>query len=474
MNFFELLGFLGSNIWLYGIIFILILSVLVFVHEWGHYIIARLCGVKVEVFSIGFGKELAGFNDKNGTRWKFALVPLGGYVKLFGDVDPASTKHAEDIKDGERRRPMTNDERSVAFFAKPVWQRAAIVVAGPAINYIFAILIFTLLFTFNGQPVTPPMAGAVVGGSSADKYGFEPHDMIISIDGKPMLNFEDIRREMMISLDTERHFVIERDGQTLEIMAVPERVDLQDRFGFNHSRGMLGLISPRNAIDIKTIRKVGSKVYTPDDDLDALRADLVRRLGTTFSIEVARGEESDVLTVSPLAEYNPALSGPVAAAEDSEKGGSIINDNTLLFIADSKANTFLKYPPHIAFIRSVRESWVVTRSTLEALGQMVVGTRSAKELGGVIRIGALAGDMAKQGLIAVVLFTALLSINLGLINLFPIPMLDGGHLVFYAVEAVLGRPIPEQIQEYAFRAGLVFLVGLMVFANLNDIMQLLL
>ena len=473
MNFFEVIQLLGSNVWIYGGVFIIVLSILVFVHEWGHYIVARLCGVKVEVFSIGFGKELGGFDDKRGTRWKFALIPLGGYVKLFGDLDPSSAQNIESAKkEGVPLRQLNAEERKVAFFAKPVWQRAAIVIAGPAINYIFAIIILTGLFTFNGQPVTPPTAAAIIGGSSADKYGFKPHDTVISIDDVEMVNFEDIRREMMISLDQERHFVVERNGQIVDIYAKPQKLEQQDRFGFKHSRGMLGLISPRHAIDISNVLKIGSKSYKKDET-DKVRKELIRRMGTTFTVEVTRGESSDVLTVRPLKEYNEALLSKEPKEPKEGEAPSELNRN-LLFIADSKGNTFVEYPPHITFVRALEEAWVVTCSTVQALGQMAMGTRSATELGGVIRIGALAGDMAKQGLVAIILFTALLSINLGLINLFPIPMLDGGHLLFYAVEAVLGRPIPERIQEYAFRFGLVFLVGIMVFANLNDIMQLLL
>ena len=471
MNFFEVIQLMGNNVWIYGCVFIIVLSILVFVHEWGHYIVARLCGVKVEVFSIGFGKELGGFDDKNGTRWKFALIPLGGYVKLFGDMDPASAQNVENTKEkgAEKPRTLSAAERKVAFFAKPVWQRALIVVAGPAINYIFAILILTGLFTFNGQPVTPATAAAIIGESSADEYGFQPHDTIISIDDKQINTFEDIRREMMIALDLERHFVVERDGKVIDIYAKPQKIEQEDRFGFKHSRGVLGLISPRHAIDIKNVRKIEQKSFKEGDE-EKIRRELIRRLGTTFSVEVVRGEKDvDLLTIRPLKEFNEALLSKPAA---DEAEGAV--NRGLLYISDTKGNIFVEYPVHIAFVKALNESWVVTRSTVEALGQMVMGTRSATELGGVIRIGALAGDMAKQGIIALILFTALLSINLGLINLFPIPMLDGGHLLFYAVEAIMGRPIPDKIQEYAFRAGLVFLVGIMVFANLNDIIQLIL
>ena len=450
---------LGGNIWFYGGAFILVLSILVFVHEWGHYIVARMCGVKVETFSIGFGKELMGVNDKNGTRWKFALIPLGGYVKLFGDIDPASVKHEEGVQEGEKIRPHTAEEKKQAFYAQALWKRAAIVIAGPAINYLFAAIILSGMFMFNGQPVTPPVAAAVIGGSAAEEHGFKSHDKIISIDGKPITTFEDIRREMMIALDLERTFLIERDGKEMEIVGAPKKITQEDRFGFEHSRGLLGLISPRHAVQIDTIKSINGREY---DDVDAVREALKGKLGKSFTIDMEQGKAKQTLKVEPLKEFNEGLDDPES------------DEYNFLFLSSVDASAFVKHPPHVAILEALNECWVVTRGTLEALGQMIVGSRSAAELGGVIRIGALAGDMAQQGLIALILFTALLSINLGLINLFPIPMLDGGHLVFYAFEAVLGKPIPEQIQEYAFRVGFAFLIGIMVFANLNDIMHLLL
>jgi regulator of sigma E protease len=460
MNFFDILHS-TQHFWIYAGSFILVLSILVFIHELGHYLMARWCGVKVEVFSIGFGKELFGFNDRKGTRWKVSLVPLGGYVKLFGDTDPASVKHKEITEDETTGavRPLSAEERNVAFFAKPVGKRAAIVIAGPGINYIFAIVVFAIMFTFTGRPVTPPTAAAVIVGSSAEKAGFHPHDLVVSINGKKIGDFEEIRREMMIGLDTKKHFVIERNGKKMDLYAQPQKIEVKDRFGFKHSSGLLGLISPRHAVEIKNIAKVDGVLYANEDDT---RKALQRHMGKTFTIEMKKGEEKDLLVVGPKADFNKGLmdaSNP---------------DHDLLFVNDGAGNVMVHYGFFGALKQSLNETWSVTQGTLEALGQIIMGTRSATELGGVIRIGALAGDMAQQGFIAFALFTALLSINLGLVNLFPIPMLDGGHLLFYAFEAALGRPIPERIQEYAFRFGLVFLVGLMVYANLNDIVQLIL
>jgi regulator of sigma E protease len=461
MNLIEQFQVLGGSVWLYGGAFILVLGVLVFVHEWGHYIVARLCGIRVESFSLGFGKELIGFNDRNGTRWKLSAVPLGGYVKLFGDTDPASAGSTDQVDGGEGQAPrtMTEAERGQAFFAQPVWKRALVVVAGPAINYLFAFAVMAGLFCLNGQPITPPSAAAVIEGSSADKSGFRPHDVVVSIDGKAIATFEDIRREMMISLDAERHFVVRRGEKELDIYATPEKLTQEDRFGFKHSVGLLGLISPRHALKVDSIESLNGRTYADQDEL--IKA-LSKSMDKTVVLKIKGDKDEKGLKAQPMAEYNADLAKP-----ESEEYG-------VLFLSDVEASQFVRHPLPVAAMRALEQCWVVTTGTIEALGQMVTGTRSASELGGVIRIGAMAGDMAQQGMVALIMFTALLSINLGLINLFPIPMLDGGHLVFYALETVMGRPVPERVQEYAFRVGLAFLVGVMVFANLNDLIQLLL
>ncbi len=460
-SIFEWLQLIAGNAWLYGGAFVLVLSILVFVHEWGHYIVARMCGVRIEAFSIGFGKEMFGFTDKNGTRWKFAMIPLGGYVKMFGDADPASASHVSDVKDkdSEEIRPLTKKEKEGAFFAKPVGQRSAIVLAGPAINFIFAIILLAGLYFFHGQSVTPPVASAIIGGSAAEKAGFQPHDEIVAIDNTKVQRFEDIRREVLVGLDTERKFKIKRDGEVIELIASPERLINEDRFGFKHARGLLGLISPGNAIEISFIKEIDGRKY---DDPVALHKAIVDRLGTTFKIALDRGSEIDEIIVQPLADFNEALYD----AESVEYG--------FLDVSDREDEIFVKHGLVASIAEAADETSHITLSTLKALGQMVSGTRSATELGGIIRIGAIAGDMAQAGIFALITFTALLSINLGLINLFPIPMLDGGHLFFYLIEAAKGSPLSEQIQEYAFRLGLAILVGIMVFANLNDIIQVIL
>lgn len=442
----------ASNIGYFGITFLLVLSVLVFVHEWGHYIVARMCGIRVETFSIGFGKEIWGFHDKNGTRWKISMIPLGGYVKMFGDTDPASAGHVDGAQ-------LTEREKSVAFFAKPVSKRAAVVFAGPAINFIFAIIILAILYCTIGKPITPPQAMGVEVGGAADIAGFQPHDIVKSINGREIKSFDSIRREVMLALDTPMQFVVERDGKEVNLTATPNVVEEKDRFGFVHELGFLGLIGPANGLDVKSIKSINNKA-TDTKNPDKTREVLVSNLDKSLVLEMAGGKPDSKIRVKPPAGMNKDI-----ANKDSAEFNALI-------LGTRPGDEIRKMNPFTASFEAVVDTGSIITDTLKALGQMITGTRSAKELGGIIRIGAMAGDMAQRGFIALITFTALLSINLGLINLFPIPMLDGGHLVFYALEAVKGKPLSEKVQEYAFRFGMVLLVCLMVFANLNDIVQL--
>lgn len=376
----------------YGGPFILVLAVLVFIHEWGHYIIARICGVKIEKFSIGFGPEIWGRNDKHGTRWKICAIPLGGYVQMFGDSDPSSAAPAEGVTEGEQVRSFTDEEKKVAFFTQPLYKRAAIVFAGPAINYIFAIIVLSALFMFQGQPYMPPVAAKVVEPSAAFDAGIRPDDKIVSVNGERISRFQDLRPITDMNIEKPMQVVIVHslggkdkgwdEANPVTLTITPRRVVKEDRFGFRHEVGLMGIVSPESAFEMQ------------------------------------------------------------------------------------------KHGFFSAIGASIGETLRITTMTLKGLGQMIIGTRSTDELGGVLRIGAYAGDFASQGIIAFITFAALLSINLGLINLLPIPLLDGGHLAMYAMEKLRGKPLSTQVQEYALRVGLVFLLGIMFLATWNDLVQL--
>jgi regulator of sigma E protease len=362
-----------SGLWTYIVPFLIVLTILVFVHELGHYLVARRNGVRVDVFSIGFGPELFGFYDRAGTRWKFSAIPLGGYVKMFGDADAASTPVGSSYE-------MTEEEKAVSFPHKRLGQRAAVVAAGPVANFLFAIVALALLFVFQGQPFTPAEVGVVQPGSAAEAAGIQPGDRILSVDGSEIGRFEDVQQIVRFNTGEPLAMVVERDGEEVALTATPAVTEVTDRLGNTHSIGMLGI--GRSGVEY-------------------------RRLDP-FSAVWAAGAETVDLTLG----------------------------------------------------------------TLGAVGQMLAGARGTEELGGPLRIAQMSGEVAQSGAVALIWFMAILSINLGLINLFPIPMLDGGHLMFYAVEALRGKPLGERAQEYGFRIGLALVLTLMVFATWNDLVHL--
>ena len=352
--------------------FLVLLTVLVFVHELGHYWVARRCGVRVEVFSIGFGPEIFGWTDKADTRWKVSAIPLGGYVKMFGENEYSGG--------GEGGQPMTDAERAVSFPHKSLPKRAAIVFAGPAANFIFAILVLAALFMSLGQPQTPATVGKVLPDSAAAAAGIQPGDEFIEINGSKIERFRDVQRIVQLRPGEPLDIVLLRDGREVRLTATPRVSETKDVSGNTHRIGLLG----------------------------------ISRAGTEL----------------------------------------------------------VKLGPVDSMVEAVQETGKLTMDTLTAVGQIISGKRALKELGGPVRIGQLSGDTARLGFVPFITFMALLSINLGLINLFPIPMLDGGHLMFYAIEAVRGKPLGERAQEIGFRIGLVLVLGLMLFVTINDLVNL--
>jgi regulator of sigma E protease len=350
--------------------FLLVIGPLIFVHEMGHYLVGRWCGVKADVFSIGFGSELFGWTDRRGTRWKVSVLPLGGYVKFAGDMNPASQPSDEWLM-------LPAEERARTFQAKPVWQRFLIVLAGPFTNFLVAILIMAGFVMAVGELVTPPAIAGIERGSGAQEAGLRPGDVLRVVDGHRIVDFNDVRAALMLKGNEPVRVEFMRQGRVMAVTARLKTDVERDQFGHENRRSILG-------------------------------------------VEPVKGH---IVSVSPVAAFGAAI----------EQTGRIV---TL---------------------------------TAKAMGQIITGARSVKDLGGPLSTARYSGEQTSLGPIAYLGFLTFVSINLGFINLLPIPILDGGHLLFYVIEAVRRRPLQPQAQEWAFRTGLAALLALMIFVTLNDL-----
>jgi regulator of sigma E protease len=377
-DFMSNFGAMGWGILGYVVPFLFVLTIVVFFHELGHFLIARWCGVKVLTFSIGFGRELVGFDDRYGTRWKISAIPLGGYVKFFGDENAAS------VPDQAALEQMTEAERRVSFVHQNVARRAAIVVAGPLANFLLAIVIFAGLFMIYGKQSTAARVDSVQPDSAAAAAGFQPSDLVLTIDGRAVESFSDMQRIVSTSAGETLTIVVERGGSLVTLKAMPALKEVKDSFGNVHRIGVLGI----------------SRSLAPDD-----------------------------------VKFQPV-------------------------------------PPLKAIGLGVQETWFVIDQTMSYIGRVVAGRQSADQLGGPIRIAQVSGQVASAGFSALMHLAAVLSVSIGLLNLFPVPLLDGGHLLFYAIEAVRGRPLSDRAQEMGFRIGLAIVVMLMIFATFNDIVHI--
>ncbi|HKS64165.1 MAG TPA: RIP metalloprotease RseP [Xanthobacteraceae bacterium] len=450
--------------------FIFALSVVVFFHELGHFLVARWCGVRVLVFSIGFGPELIGFDDRHGTRWKISAIPLGGYVKFFGDDNAAS------VPDQETIGRMTEAERRDSFFHKPVAARAAIVAAGPIANFILAILIFGALAFFMGRQVTVPRIDAVTPGSAAAAAGFKPGDVILSADGKTVDGFGDVQRIAAFNAGHPLAFVVDRGGERVTLTATPQERSERDRFGNLQRLGVLDISGPIMPARIAAVlpgsaaaaagfqpedrvRKIdGKPVNTFLDLREVVAANPEREL----EFEIERGGGTVVLRGTPSVHMEKDASGATQRIGQLGISGGY----------DPADTRFIQYGVLGALKSGVSESWFVVDDTIGYLVKIIRGRASADQLGGPIRIAQVAGQVATSGFTPILRFVALISVSIGLLNLFPIPLLDGGHLLFYAIEAVRGRPLSDRAQEYGFRFGLAVVLLLMLFATYNDLLHI--
>jgi regulator of sigma E protease len=356
--------------------FLFVLTVVVFVHEMGHYLIGRWCGIGVKAFSIGFGPELFGFYDGHGTRWKLCAIPLGGYVKFVGDMNATSSQPStEDIES------LTEAERKVAFHTQPIWKRAATVVAGPLFNFLLTIAVFAVLFSLYGRPVLEPMVAEVTAGSPAEKAGILPGDRFVKVDGSKVETFGDVQRLVSGRAGDAITFTMLRDGKEIALTATPEPMEQQDALG--------------NKVKVAVI-------------------------GVVNNAEVGQ----------------PRL---------------------------------ISYTPAGAVVAAVEETGHVIERTGQFLQRFALGREDKCQLGGPIKIAKMSGQAAKLGFEWLVQLVAFLSVGIGFLNLLPIPPLDGGHLLFYGVEAVIRRPVSERMMEMAYRTGLFLVLGFMGFVFWNDL-----
>ena len=363
----------------YIIPFFILITIVVFIHEYGHYYFAKKYGVGVTDFSIGFGKEIFGWKDKSGTRWKICWIPLGGYVKFFGDRNVFSQSEQQEIINQYKE-----EDRKKLFILKPLYQRSIVVAAGPLANFVLAILIFAIINMFVGKDFTPAVVDEVQDNSPAFIAGMKKSDKIISIDNKKVESILEVSIFINTSTSETIEFLVLRNDQKISLFIKPNLVDAKDSLGNSVKRRMIGI------------------------RLSALNNDFQNQ---------------------PLG-------------------------------------------PSKAIYYSVKEVWFVTVSSLNYLGKMITGSADSSQLGGPIRIAKITGQVAEHGMIPFFSIMAYISISLGLINLFPIPMLDGGHLMFYLIEKILGRPLSQKTQEGFFRIGLFLLFSLMFFVTFNDLKDL--
>jgi len=372
------LSALGGGLVGYVVPFLFVLTIVVFFHELGHFLMARRCGIKVLVFSVGFGPEIAGFFDRYGTRWKISAIPLGGYVKFFGDENAASAP------DQSAAATMTEAEKKDSFQFQPVGSRALVVAAGPVANFVLAIAIFAGIFMTVGKQTTSARVDTVQAGSAAQAAGFKPGDLVLMINGEKIESFSDMQRIVSISAGASLTVEVERDKAQVTLKAVPQLKEIKDNFGNVHRLGVLGISRSMAPGDIKTERA----------------------------------------------------------------------------------------PPLRAIVMGAQETWFVVDRTMSYISGVFTGREAADQLGGPIRIAQVSGQVATAGFAPLIHLTAVLSVSIGLLNLFPIPLLDGGHLLFYAIETIRGRPLSERAQELGFRIGLAIVLMLMIFATFNDILHL--
>lgn len=457
-SYAQLFQTLSGNVALYAAALLATLFLTILVHEFGHYLTARLFGVRIDKFSLGFGKEIKSLTDKAGTRWTLSQVPLGGYVLLFGDVDPAKPLLWDFAL--KKKRPLTREEERVAFYNKPLWQRTLIVVAGPLANFFLTFLILFLLFVVRGEISTPPVVTAITKGSAAQEAGFKPYDRILSIDGKAVDRFEDVWLYTMNKTGVPYTFKIDRRGKTMALVAASRPFRYRDERGVERAHGQLGA-THINGIELKDLTSInGTNVQDKPDKARKMLGALMGRsvqIGFGFDDEGKEYLYSAVLRKDNNREFfNP---------------GS--KDCNTVFLYGDRNNFYYPHTPWTALGAAVNKTGAVVGEGIRMIVTILGGhSKGSGTVAGIGKITGEAGKAAQAGWYSFMLFVAAFSAQIAFINLFPIPALDGGYLLFYAYEAVAGRPLPESVKTTALYLGLAFLFGIIIIANINDVFLL--
>lgn len=458
----EMVDWILNNI----VMFLVIMTLLVFVHEMGHFLIARRCGVRVEVFSIGFGPEIYGWTGRDsGTRWRISALPLGGYVKFFGDADAASSPTDQ--------TSLSPEERRVSFHSKSVWQRMAIVAGGPLANLLFALIALMVLFMVLGRSYTPAVIGVIDPNGPAAAAGLQVNDRIVAADGRSMDSFEDVLQTAQMNPGISIPITVQRGDRKIDVTVKPAVRDLVDRFGTSHRLGELGISSLNSLPIIGTVNagsaaekaglRAGDRVVAVDGkeitNFLALREIIVASPEKPLNLAIERQGQPLSLVATPA-----RVTAKAADGTTSEIGQ--------LGFVNATVSEHQRLGPLSALTYSGEQIVFMTETIFTVIKQIVLGLRPANEIGGPLRIAKVSGEVSQIGWEAVAMFVIGLSVTLGVFNLLPVPMLDGGHLVFYLFEAVRGRPLSLRTQEYALRFGLFLVLCLVVFATWNDLVLL--